>query len=44
MDLGDLGSIREFVDATLAELPRLDQLINYAGTMACLEEREVGSG
>jgi NAD(P)-dependent dehydrogenase (short-subunit alcohol dehydrogenase family) len=43
LDLGDLGSIREFADSMLSELQELDLLINNAGIMACPEAR-VGPG
>ncbi|MBA4747516.1 MAG: SDR family NAD(P)-dependent oxidoreductase [Sphingopyxis sp.] len=42
LDLGNLASVRAFVDA-MADLPRLDILINNAGIMACPETR-VGAG
>lgn len=38
LDLGDLASVRAFTDA-MADLPRLDILINNAGIMACPETR-----
>lgn len=38
LDLGNLASVRAFVDA-MADLPRLDILINNAGIMACPETR-----
>ena len=43
LDLADLGSIRAFADSVMAELDRLDLLINNAGIMACAEAR-VGPG
>jgi NAD(P)-dependent dehydrogenase (short-subunit alcohol dehydrogenase family) len=43
LDLGDLGSIREFADSMLSEIEELDLLINNAGIMACPEGR-VGPG
>jgi NAD(P)-dependent dehydrogenase (short-subunit alcohol dehydrogenase family) len=43
LDLSDLASIRSFAEAMLAELDRLDMLINNAGVMACPEAR-VGPG
>ena len=42
LDLGDLASVRRFA-AAMADLPRLDILINNAGIMACPETR-VGPG
>lgn len=38
LDLGNLASVRAFVSA-MADLPRLDILINNAGIMACPETR-----
>jgi NAD(P)-dependent dehydrogenase (short-subunit alcohol dehydrogenase family) len=43
MDLGDLASVRSFAASMVAELPKLDLLINNAGIMACPEAR-VGPG
>jgi NAD(P)-dependent dehydrogenase (short-subunit alcohol dehydrogenase family) len=43
LDLGDLASVRSFSEFMLAELPKLDLLINNAGIMACPEAR-VGPG
>lgn len=42
LDLGNLASVRAFV-AAMADLPRLDILINNAGIMACPETR-IGPG
>ncbi|NJS14268.1 MAG: SDR family NAD(P)-dependent oxidoreductase [Sphingopyxis sp.] len=42
LDLGNLTSVQAFADA-MADLPRLDILINNAGIMACPETR-VGPG
>jgi NAD(P)-dependent dehydrogenase (short-subunit alcohol dehydrogenase family) len=42
LDLGNLASVRAFATA-MADLPRLDMLINNAGIMACPETR-VGPG
>ncbi len=43
LDLADLDSVRRFGESTLAELDRLDLLINNAGIMASPEAR-VGPG
>lgn len=43
LDLGDLASVRRFVETMLDSLTRLDLLINNAGVMACPEAR-VGPG
>ncbi|MEM1249329.1 MAG: oxidoreductase [Acidobacteriota bacterium] len=43
LDLGDLGSIRSFTTAAVAEFGQLDLLINNAGIMACPETR-IGPG
>ncbi len=43
MDLGDLTSVRAFVEEMTGALSRLDLLINNAGIMACPEAR-VGPG
>ncbi len=43
MDLGDVGSVRGFVDSVSADLTGLDLLINNAGIMACPMAR-VGPG
>jgi NAD(P)-dependent dehydrogenase (short-subunit alcohol dehydrogenase family) len=43
LDLGDLGSVRTFVEEMSGELSHLDLLINNAGIMACPEAR-VGPG
>ncbi len=43
LDLGDLASVRRFVDAIRGQLTQLDLLINNAGIMACPEAR-VGPG
>ena len=43
MDLADIGSVRGFAQTMVAELDRLDLLINNAGIMACPETR-IGPG
>lgn len=43
LDLADLSSVRKAADELVADLPRLDLLINNAGVMACKEAR-VGPG
>lgn len=43
MDLGDLASVRRFVESFKAAHSRLDLLINNAGIMACPETR-IGPG
>ena len=43
LDLGDLSSVRAFVDQMTRDLNRLDLLINNAGIMTCPEAR-VGPG
>ncbi|MEL6341892.1 MAG: oxidoreductase [Myxococcota bacterium] len=43
LDLADLGTVRSFTQRMVADLDKLDMLINNAGIMACPEAR-VGPG